>query len=117
MASSYCFRTSSGSGRPLVSSVERGMFVVGTGLGSGGEETGSSISFGLSLYRGPDILGLCGGVSMARRLYRPDGCLVPWYNPVRLDPNGIGLSCICIGQEGWYQFQVDERGEFMGMDE
>ena len=45
---------------------------------------------------------------MARRLYRPDGCLVPWYNPVWLDPNGMGSSCICIGQEGWYQFQVDE---------
>ena len=54
---------------------------------------------------------------MARRLYLPDGCLVPWYNPVRLDPNGTGLSCIGVGQEGWYELQVDERGKFVGMNE
>ena len=93
------------------------MFVVGTGLGSGGEETGLLVLSGLLLYGGPDVFGLRGGISTACRLYLPDGCLVPWYNPVRLDPNGTGLSCICIGQEGWYQLQVDERGEFVGMDE
>ena len=117
MAPSYCIHSSSDPGRSLVPSVERGVLVVGAGFGSGGEEMGLSVSSGLSLYGGPDVLGLCGGVSMARRLYRPDGCLVPWYNLVRLDLNGTGLSCICIGQEGWYQFQVDERGELMGMDE
>ena len=93
------------------------MLVVGVWFGPGGEETGLLVSSVLSLYSGPDVFGLCGGVSMARRRYLPDGSFVPWYNPVRLDPNGTGLSCICIGQEGWYQFQVDERGELMGMDE
>ena len=93
------------------------MLVVGAGSNSGCEETGLLVLPGLSLHGGPDIFGLRGGASMARRLYLPDGCLVPWYHPVWLDPYGTGLSCICIGQEGWYQFQVDERGEFMGMDE
>ena len=93
------------------------MLVVGVWLDSGGEEAGILILSGLSLYGVPDVFSLCGGVSMARRLYLPEGCLVPWYNPVRLDPNGTGLSCISIGQEGWYKLQIDERGELVGMDE
>ena len=117
MAPSYCIHSSSDPDRSLVPSVERGMFIVDAWFGPGGEETGLLVSPGLPLYGGPDIFGLHGGISTARRLYLPDGCLVPWYNPVRLDPNGMGLSCICIGQEGWYQLQVDERGELVGMDE
>ena len=74
------------------------------------------VSSGLLLYSGPDVFGLCGGALMARRLYLPDGCLVPRYNPVWLNPNGTGLSCISISQEGWYELQIDERGELMGMD-
>ena len=74
-------------------------------------------SSGLSLYGGPDVFGLCGGVSMARRWYFPDCPLIPWYNPVWLNPNGTGLSCIGVGQEGWYEFQIDEGGKLVGMDE
>ena len=117
VASSYCIRMSSDPDRSLAPSVQRGMLVVGAWFDSGGEEAGMLVSSGLSLYGGPDVFGLCGGVSMARRLYLPDGCFVPWYNPVQLDPNGMGLSCISIGQGGWYELQVDERGELVGMDE
>ena len=93
------------------------MLVVGVWFGPGREDTGLLISSGLSLYGGLDLFGLCGGVSMGRRRYLPDGSLVPWYNPVRLNPNGTGLSCIGIGQEGRYELQIDERGELVGIDE